>query len=97
MIIKTHMQIKISMVPPAQSKVDGHLLLDPTSDESFREDGSMLLATLGASGDIAHLVASGSWGADNTRDSLELCLGGCVQLDAAVRQCLRDKANKPAT
>lgn len=30
----------------AQSRVDGHLLLDPTIDEAYREDGSALLAMM---------------------------------------------------
>lgn len=27
-----------------QSRVDGHLLLDPTDDEAYQEDGGLLLA-----------------------------------------------------
>lgn len=29
-----------------QSRVDGHLILDPTMDEAYREDGSALLAMM---------------------------------------------------
>ena len=29
---------------PVQSRVEGHLLLDPTADEAYEEDGGLLLA-----------------------------------------------------
>ena len=29
---------------PVQSRVEGHLLLDPTADEAYEEDGALLLA-----------------------------------------------------
>lgn len=31
---------------PAQSRVDGTLLLDPSADEAYREDASVLLAMM---------------------------------------------------
>ena len=37
-----------------QSRVDGHLLLDPTSDESYRGDAGCTVAMLPASNKVVH-------------------------------------------
>ncbi len=40
------LQAQTSNVERLQSRVDGHLLLDPTIDEAYREDGSALVAMM---------------------------------------------------
>lgn len=75
-----------------QSKVQGGLLLDPSADETFREDASLALAATGGGGEATQVVAAGRWEGEELREALELCMGGCAQLDAAARQCLRDAA-----
>lgn len=73
-----------------QSLVDGSLMLDPTADEEHREEGSMLLAMLPTSSEVTQLVSRGRWTDQQLKEGLELCMGGCVQLDAAMRQALKD-------
>lgn len=84
---------KWGMPPPLmQSKVQGSLLLDPSADEAFREDSGLLLAVTGGSGEVTQVAAHGRWQGDELREGLELCLGGCSQLEAAARQCLKEAA-----
>lgn len=49
---------------------------------------------LPGSGELAQLVARGRWTDEQLKEALELALGGCAQLDGAMRQCLRDAAAK---
>lgn len=74
------------------SKLRGVLVLDPTEQETYREDGGVLLAATGMSGEVAQLVTRGKWGDGELKEALELCLGGCGQLDAAAREALKEAA-----
>ena len=79
------------------SKIRGALLLDPTDQEIAREDGGVLLAAMGVGGEIAQLVTRGRWTDTELKDALELCLGGCAQLDGAGRQALKEAAMEKIT
>jgi exosome complex component MTR3 len=72
--------------------VEGALLLDPTADEVAREEAGLALALLPTTNEVSQLVSRGRWGERELRDALELAMGGCAQLEAAARQCLRDAA-----
>ncbi|KAI3434620.1 hypothetical protein D9Q98_002687 [Chlorella vulgaris] len=74
------------------SRVDGCLLLDPSTDESFREQGGLVLALLPTSNEVTQLVSRGRWSGSQLREGLELAMGGCAQLESAARQCLKDAA-----
>jgi exosome complex component MTR3 len=111
-----------------QSRIEGGLLLDPSADETYREDGGVLLAYM-ANSDKVHyflqsdtriksscyavkgkgvdwdvrvrfnmqvtqLVVRGRWPDAELKEALELSMGGCAQLDGAVRQCLIEGAAK---
>ena len=41
---------------------------------------------------VTHLVARGPWEDAQLKEGLELCMGGCLQLDGAMRQCLKEAA-----
>jgi exosome complex component MTR3 len=64
------------------------LLLDPSAEEINREDGGVMAAVCGKNGSFAATTVRGRWEDDELRDALELCLGGCEQLDAAARKSL---------
>ncbi|KAK9824136.1 hypothetical protein WJX72_008040 [[Myrmecia] bisecta] len=70
------------------SRVAGQLLLDPTADEAFREDGSVLLAMMPAANLVTQLVVTGEWSSAQMKQALCLCMGGCLQLDAVTRKAL---------
>ena len=38
---------------------------------------------------VTHLELSGRWSAAQAAQALQLCMGGCLQLDAAMRASLR--------
>lgn len=38
---------------------------------------------------VTQAVVTGSWSDGQYKEVLELCMGGCAQLDAAARQCLQ--------
>ena len=38
---------------------------------------------------VTQLVMSGEWVGSVTREALSLCMGGCAQLDAVMRDALR--------
>ena len=46
----------------------------------------------GPGAQVTHLVARGQWSDAQFKEAIELCLGGCQQLDGAARQCLRAAA-----
>jgi exosome complex component MTR3 len=79
------------------SKVQGALLLDPTSEESYREEAGLMLAVAGTGGEVTQLVARGRWEDETFKEALELCLGGCTQLDTAAREALREGARGEAS
>ncbi len=77
----------------------GSLLLDPTTWESAREEGSLLLATMaspgaggGGAGEGGHVVTlmalRGAWGDGELREGLELGMGACAQLREVMRDAL---------
>jgi exosome complex component MTR3 len=41
---------------------------------------------------VTQLVSRGQWSSSQLREGLELAMGGCAQLDAAARQCLKQAA-----
>lgn len=74
------------------SRVGGQLLLDPTADESYHEDGAVLLAMMPTANLVTQLVMTGEWSNSSSKEALELCMGGCAQIDSVVRQCLQEAA-----
>lgn len=38
---------------------------------------------------VTHIVARGQWSDVQFKEAIELCMGGCQQLDGALRQCLQ--------
>jgi len=46
---------------PVQSRVEGHLLLDPTEDETYQEDGGLLLAYMPQANLVGCLLLHYSW------------------------------------
>ena len=38
------------------------------------------------------MVSRGRWSSSQLREGMELAMGGCAQLDAAARQCLKEAA-----
>lgn len=49
-------------LPPLQSRMEGRLLLDPTADESYREEGGLLLALMPTANEVRR-GAVGGWAA----------------------------------
>lgn len=47
------------------------------------------LFTLGTAFQVTQLVMCGEWRGSDTREALGLCMGGCAQLDAVMRDALR--------
>lgn len=71
------------------SKIHGDtLLLDPSEEEIEREDAGVMVAVCGKSGGFAAVTARGKWDEAQLREALELCLGGCEQLDGVARKTL---------
>jgi hypothetical protein len=72
--------------------------LDPSSDEEYREDCGLMLATLGPGTEVSQIVSWGKW--DNSscssggrglfQEAVELGMGGCAQIESAVRGCLKE-------
>lgn len=80
------------LLPIVQSKVRGVLLLDPSDEEASREEAGLTVATAGIGGAISEIMSRGRWSDAELKEALELCLGGCAQLDAAGRQALKEAA-----
>ncbi|KAK9827611.1 hypothetical protein WJX81_005970 [Elliptochloris bilobata] len=74
------------------SRVDGQLLLDPSAGEARRQDGSAMMAMMPATNLVTHLELTGTWSAAQATEVLQLCMGGCLQLDLAMRASLRQTA-----
>ncbi|KAL3153408.1 hypothetical protein ABBQ38_011746 [Trebouxia sp. C0009 RCD-2024] len=74
------------------SRVKGQLLLDPTSEESYHEDGTVLMAMMPTASLVTQLVMAGEWSDSQSKEAMELCMGGCAQIDSVARQCLRQAA-----
>lgn len=74
------------------SRVKGQLLLDPTLDEAFRQDGSCLLALMPSQKKVTQVVVTGEWSSGSMSALLELAMGGCMQLDTILRQTLLEGA-----
>jgi exosome complex component MTR3 len=73
----------------------GALLLDPSAVEAAAEAAGLVLAATGG-GEIALADARGAWPGATLREAMELCLGGCAQLNDAARACLREAARARA-
>ncbi len=41
---------------------------------------------------VTQLVMTGEWSNSSSKEALELCMGGCAQIDSVVRQCLQQAA-----
>eukprot|EP00877_Chromochloris_zofingiensis_P014209 jgi/Chrzof1/9041/Cz03g33280.t1 len=72
------------------SLINGQLLLDPTSVEMARQEGSLLLAMMPSSNEVTQMVMSGSWSSSQTKEALALATAGCSQLKQVMRQTLLD-------
>ena len=75
-----------------QSLVGEHLLLDPAASESAREDAGMLVAYMPQANQVTQVVADGAWPGEASAEGLEQCVEGCRQLDAVMREALRERA-----
>jgi exosome complex component MTR3 len=85
-----------------QAQVGGQLLLDPGSEEVAKQEAGLSLALMPTTNQVAQLVSSGAWGGQQQGSAqlqmaLELAMGGCAQLDAAARECLRAAAAAAST
>ncbi|GIL61021.1 hypothetical protein Vafri_15395 [Volvox africanus] len=77
------------LVPAVQlSKQAGQLLLDPSLEESGAEEGSLLVSLMPEPNEVTSLTVRGLWADSEMRDGLELALGACGQLKAAMREAL---------
>lgn len=74
------------------SRVGGQLLLDPTSDETYHEDAAVMMAMMPSANLVTQLVMTGEWSDSQSKEAMELCMGGCSQIDAVARQCLQQAA-----
>jgi len=83
------------------ARCGNQLLLDPTSPEATSADASALVALMPAHTKVTQLSLTGTWdGATGQgegqgaswRHALELAMGGCVQLNATMREVLLEKA-----
>ena len=75
-----------------QARVRGVLLLDPSAEEASLEDAGVLLAATGVGAEVTQMISRGRWSDAELKEAVELCLGGCAQLDGAARQALRGAA-----
>lgn len=41
---------------------------------------------------VTQLVMAGEWSDSQSKEAMELCLGGCAQIDSVARQCLQQAA-----
>ena len=69
-------------------RVDGQLLLDPSTSEQARADGGLLMALMPSSNEVTQMSVSGGWGGAPCRQAMELAMGGCGQLKEAMRGAL---------
>lgn len=69
--------------------MEGKLLLDPTAPEAAREEAGLLVAMMPSINEVAALVSRGAWASSaELQDAIELCMGGCSQLDETMRETL---------
>mmetsp|Transcript_27910 Transcript_27910/g.61247 ORF Transcript_27910/g.61247 Transcript_27910/m.61247 type:complete len:235 (+) Transcript_27910:128-832(+) len=77
------------LVPACQVvKSTGRLLLDPTRAEEVGQEGGVLLALMPSHNQVTQLVLTGTWSPSESQEALALCMGGCMQLRAAMREAL---------
>lgn len=83
------------MVPACcVSRVEGSLLLDPTTQETEQEDGHVLFAFMPSRNQVAQFNCTGQWQTDAMQGAVELAMGACMQLDAAMRECLQQQPQR---
>lgn len=41
---------------------------------------------------VTQLVMAGEWSDSQSKEAMELCMGGCAQIDSVARQCLQQAA-----
>lgn len=46
---------------------------------------------------VTQLVMAGEWSNSQSKEAMELCMGGCAQIDSVARQCLRQAAVAPTS
>lgn len=46
---------------------------------------------------VTQLVVAGVWSDSQSKEAMELCLGGCAQIDSVARQCLQQAAGAAAS
>ena len=46
---------------------------------------------------VTQLVVAGEWSDSQSKEAMELCLGGCAQIDSVARQCLQQAAGAAAS
>ena len=66
---------------------------------SMREFGAAagcLQAQGGGRRQVTHVELTGRWSSSQAAQAIQLCMGGCLQLDAALRGSLRTAAAAPA-
>ena len=46
---------------------------------------------------VTQLVMAGEWSDSQSKEAMELCMGGCAQIDSVARQCLQQAAGAAAS
>uniref|UniRef100_A0A061R6P0 Exosome complex component MTR3, animal type n=1 Tax=Tetraselmis sp. GSL018 TaxID=582737 RepID=A0A061R6P0_9CHLO len=62
--------------------------LDPSSAEEASEDASMLIAMMPQRNEVTQIHLQGTWVSKSLSAALDLGMGGCLQLDTAMRDCI---------
>ncbi|KAL6779350.1 hypothetical protein ACKKBG_A11975 [Auxenochlorella protothecoides x Auxenochlorella symbiontica] len=76
------------------SRVQGIQLLDPTAEEEYREEAGLVLSFMPCLNQITSLTSHGVWSKDELRDAVELAMGACEEIDAALRDQLVQNASQ---
>eukprot|EP00271_Cylindrocystis_brebissonii_P023704 TRINITY_DN9980_c0_g1_i2.p1 TRINITY_DN9980_c0_g1~~TRINITY_DN9980_c0_g1_i2.p1 ORF type:complete len:259 (-),score=51.73 TRINITY_DN9980_c0_g1_i2:644-1420(-) len=73
-------------------RVGSHVLLDPSGDEERNNDGAVLVACMASRGEVTQLAVTGDWPQAQVGQTINLCVAGCDNLDAWLREQLKAQA-----
>ncbi|GAX75191.1 hypothetical protein CEUSTIGMA_g2635.t1 [Chlamydomonas eustigma] len=77
------------IVPACQViKRGGVIYLDPTAAEEEGKEASLLLAYMPSLSEVTQLDIQGCWGDSELKETIELCMGACVQLKTSMQDAL---------
>lgn len=71
--------------------VGKRLLLDPSNTEEELVEARALVAALPLANEVTEVIMDGVWMDETAHAAVQLGLGGCLQLDEAMRACLREE------